>query len=142
VILCGGAVNSPQLLLLSGIGPAAELQEMGIPVVVDLPGVRQNLQDHLDVPVRYRYREPVGQTAVDAEAAYRYERKGPWSSNLVEAGGFVRTHPDAPMPDLQFHFTPRRPVGFSPTEPDAPLFSFFPALLRPQEPRVHCLTLA
>jgi choline dehydrogenase len=132
VVLCGGAINSPQLLLLSGIGPAAQLQEMGIPVIVDLPGVGQNLQDHLDVAVRYRCKEPGRQTAVDAEAAYRDQRKGPWSSNLVEAGGFIRTRADLPVPDLQFHFAPQRPVGFAATVPDEPLFSFFPALLQPQ----------
>jgi choline dehydrogenase len=132
VVLCGGAINSPQLLLLSGVGPAEQLQALGIPVIVDLPGVGGNLQDHLDVAVRYRYKEPSSQTAVDAEVAYRDQRKGPWSSNLVEAGGFVRTHHNLPVPDLQFHFAPQRPVGFVPTELDEHLFSFFPAILLPQ----------
>jgi choline dehydrogenase len=132
VILSGGAINSPQLLMLSGIGPAGTLQEMGIPVVVDLPGVGQNLQDHVDIAVRYRPANPFSQTAETAETIYRDKRRGPWSSNVVEAGGFVRTRPDLPMPDLQFHFTPQRPVGFSPAGMDEPVFSFFPAVLLPE----------
>lgn len=133
VILCGGAINSPQLLLLSGLGPAKELQQLDIPVVADLPGVGHNLQDHVDVAVRYYCTEPISRAAVyaAAEAAYRYFRKGPWSSNVVEAGGFLRTQPNLPMPNLQFHFTPQLPASFEQRRPQEHGFGFFPALLLP-----------
>src|SRR5215210_6024295 len=78
VILCGGAINSPQLLLLSGIGPADQLRALGIPVVVDLPGVGQNLQDHLDVAVAYACTTPIswGTLSGEAESIYRASRRG------------------------------------------------------------------
>jgi choline dehydrogenase len=134
VILCGGAVNSPQLLLLSGIGPADQLQALDIPVVADLPGVGQNLQDHLDIAVAYRCTEPisVGMVYAAAELEYRYFRKGPWTSNGPEAGGFLKTRPDLPLPDLQFHFTPGWSVGFGPERPEGHGFCFWPTLLLPQ----------
>lgn len=86
VILSGGAINSPQILMLSGIGPADHLQALGIPVVMDLPGVGQNLQDHLRVDVFY----VAGQTASLSS-----------SSNHAEMTGFVRTKADLPAADLQ-----------------------------------------
>src|SRR5262249_28327686 len=106
VILCGGAINSPQLLLLSGIGPADQLRRLGIPIVVDLPGVGQNLQDHLDVAVAYACTKPIswGVLSAEAESLYHSARKGPLTSNGPEAGGFVTTRPGLPIPDLQFHF--------------------------------------
>ena len=134
VILCGGAINSPQLLLLSGIGPADQLRGLGIPVVVDLPGVGQNLQDHLDVAVAYACTEPIswGTLSAEAESVYRASRKGPLSSNGPEAGGFLTTRPDLPMPDLQFHFSPGWSVGFGTERPAGHGFAFWPALLRPE----------
>jgi choline dehydrogenase len=134
VILCGGAINSPQLLLLSGIGPADQLRALGIPVVVDLPGVGQNLQDHLDVAVAYACTEPIswGTLSAEAENVYRASRKGPLSSNGPEAGGFLKTRPDLPMPDLQFHFSPGWSVGYGTERPVGHGFAFWPALLRPQ----------
>jgi choline dehydrogenase len=134
VVLCGGAINSPQLLLLSGIGPAEHLKALDIPVVVDLPGVGQNLQDHLDVAVAYECTEPISLSAppAAAEIEYRYFRKGPWSSNGGEAGGFLRTRPNLPTPDLQFHFAPGWSVGFGVTRPTGHGFTFWPALLLPK----------
>jgi choline dehydrogenase len=141
VILCGGAINSPQLLLLSGIGPADQLRALGIPVVVDLPGVGRNLQDHLDVAVAYACTQPIswGTLSAEAESVYRASRKGPLSSNGPEAGGFLKTRQDLPMPNLQFHFSPGWSVGFGPDRPVGHGFAFWPALLRP-ESRGH-LTL-
>lgn len=109
VILCGGAVNSPQLLMLSGIGPAAHLAEHGIDVRIDLPGVGRNLQDHpatgamffTDEPVTLHSAESLRNLAVHAVAG-----RGPLTSNVGEAGGFVRTDPDLDAPDLQYHFAP------------------------------------
>jgi choline dehydrogenase len=134
VILCGGAINSPQLLLLSGIGPADRLRALGIPVVADLPGVGQNLQDHLDVAVAYACTAPIswGTLSAEAESVYRVSRKGPLSSNGPEAGGFLRTRPDQPMPDLQFHFSPGWSVGFGTERPPGHGFAFWPALLLPE----------
>lgn len=113
VILSGGAINSPQLLLLSGVGPGAELQALGIPVVHDLPGVGKNLQDHLDVTVVQACTKAVsyGLTPVTALrgladiARYIVAKRGMYTTNAAEAGGFVKSAPQEALPDLQFHFT-------------------------------------
>ncbi len=114
VVLCGGAINSPQLLMLSGIGPKEALQDAGVHVQVDLPGVGQNLQDHLDAIVQYTCKARAGY-AVAAGALpmyirgtwqYLFNRKGPFSSNIAEAGGFVRSSCAASGPDIQLHFLP------------------------------------
>jgi choline dehydrogenase len=108
VVLAGGAINSPQLLMLSGVGPAAHLEAMEVPVVADLPGVGEGLQDHPVVPLIHESRQPV--TLVKAEkfpaiAKYLLLRRGPLTSNIAEAGAFVDlSHGTAP--DLQFHFAP------------------------------------
>ncbi|MDP5171800.1 MAG: GMC family oxidoreductase N-terminal domain-containing protein [Bacteroidia bacterium] len=109
VILAAGAYNSPQLLLLSGIGPAAHLQEMGIAVKSDLPGVGHNLQDHLIVPMVFdTYQQPTLQSAKSLKSIINYVMwsEGPLSSNVAEAGGFIRTRKGLPAPDIQFHFGP------------------------------------
>jgi choline dehydrogenase len=116
VLLCGGAINSPQLLMLSGIGPAAHLVEQGISLVADLPGVGSNLQDHLDIIVQV-----AGSTSdshgFGPHATWRsligiprYLRlgRGPLASTLAEAGGFVRSSHATALPDIQFHFIPAR----------------------------------
>lgn len=114
VLLCGGAVNSPQLLMLSGIGPREHLEDLGIFVQVDLPGVGQNLQDHLDAIVQYRCKAKEGY-AVALSALPRYvkagwdylmHRNGIFSSNVAEGGGFARSSLATFGPDLQFHFLP------------------------------------
>ena len=109
VIICGGAINSPQLLLLSGIGQADHLAEFDIPPVMNLPGVGQNLMDHIQVPLAFHCREPVSLVGKDSPTQvklYQEEKMGLLTSNLGEAGGFVRLKPDAPTPDLQYHFGP------------------------------------
>lgn len=110
VILAGGAINSPQLLLLSGIGPAAQLREHGIPVRLDLPGVGANLQDHLDVCLLQHCTQPITYDRTnEAMVALEYmlTRGGIGSSNIAEAGGFARTPLAADVrPDVQFHFVP------------------------------------
>jgi len=109
VILCGGTINSPQLLMLSGIGPQEKLAELGIDVQMNLPGVGQNLQDHLMVPVAYHCTQPVSLAAAGtAEQAEKLqsEGKGMLTSNIGEAGGFVKLNPDSAIPELQFHFAP------------------------------------
>jgi choline dehydrogenase len=104
VVLSAGSVNSPHLLMLSGIGPAAHLREHGLPVVGDLPGVGRNLLDHLMVPVVYRCREAV--TMSSAESApnilrWLLLRDGPLTSSGAEAAAFVRSQPALPAPDLE-----------------------------------------
>ena len=109
VILCGGALNSPQLLLLSGIGSAAHLANMDIPLLMELPGVGQNLVDHMQVPIAYHCNEPVSLVAKDEPRQvqlYKEKRMGLLTSNLGEAGGFVRLDPRARAPELQYHFGP------------------------------------
>ncbi|HEX6832780.1 MAG TPA: choline dehydrogenase [Rudaea sp.] len=110
VILSGGAINSPQLLMLSGIGPADHLRAHGIGVVHDAPGVGANLQDHLDICTLRRSTQPVTYDRLsDSLVALRYftRRQGPGTSNIAEAGGFVRTrHAEDARCDMQFHFVP------------------------------------
>jgi choline dehydrogenase len=113
VILCGGAINSPQLLQLSGVGKADELSALGIDVVHDLPGVGENLQDHLEVYVQYACRLPVSvQPALKKwkrpfiGAQWLFFRSGPGATNHFEAGGFVRSNDDVAYPNLMFHFLP------------------------------------
>ena len=113
VILCGGAINSPQLLQLSGVGNAHELGELGIDVVHDLPGVGENLQDHLEVYVQYSCTQPVSvQPALKKwkrpfiGAQWLFFRSGPGATNHFEAGGFVRSNDDVAYPNLMFHFLP------------------------------------
>jgi choline dehydrogenase len=108
VMLCGGAVNSPQLLLLSGVGPAHHLREHGLEVVVDLPGVGQNLHDH---PVIGVHQYSPHTSLIDAEkprhlAHYLARRRGPLTSNVGEGGAFIRTREGLDAPDLQYHFAP------------------------------------
>ncbi|WP_309130503.1 choline dehydrogenase [Brevibacterium sp.] len=107
VILSGGAYNSPQLLQLSGIGNAAELSKHGIRSIVDLPGVGENLQDHLEAFIMYECTQPVSNQSIVRKRSYPLTglkwiigKKGPAASNHFEGGGFVRSFPDAPMPNL------------------------------------------
>lgn len=110
VILAGGAINSPQLLLLSGIGPAGELRASGIEIRHDLPGVGKNLQDHLDICTLVHCREKITYDQISefwVGLRYLFGRKGPGSSNIAEAGGFlVSRHATDDRPDIQMHFVP------------------------------------
>jgi choline dehydrogenase len=112
-ILSGGAINTPQLLQLSGIGNAKELQALGIDVVNDLPGVGENLQDHLEVYVQHASKQPV---SLNPALKWRNRpliglkwllaRKGPAATNHFEGGGFARSNDDVEYPNLMFHFLP------------------------------------
>jgi len=106
VIVCGGAVNSPQLLMLSGIGPAEHLASHGIHVVADSPGVGANLSDHPMVPVTWatpRVRGLWENSGNVGAARWRLTHRGPLTSNVAEAGGFAHSEPGLPAPDLQLH---------------------------------------
>jgi choline dehydrogenase len=111
VILCGGAINSPQLLMLSGIGPEDALKHHGIRVRTALPGVGANLQDHVDLMMQWRCDRPVTLAylanplaKLAAGARWLATRTGPVASNIWEAGGLVRTDDAVPSPNIQFHF--------------------------------------
>jgi choline dehydrogenase len=109
VILSGGAINSPQLLMLSGIGPADHLDEHGIEVREDLPGVGQNLQDHLFGFTLYETTETDTLDTADGLlnlAKWFLFKSGPLTSNVAETGGFTYVDEGEPAPDLQFHFAP------------------------------------
>lgn len=112
VIVCGGAINTPQLLQLSGVGNADELVSFGIDPVVDLPGVGENLQDHLEVYIQYSSRQPVSlqpylalwrRPIVGAQWLFG---RGPGTSNQFEAGGFIRSNDRVDRPNLMLHFLP------------------------------------
>ena len=114
VILCGGAINSPQLLMLSGIGPAGHLRDVGKSVAVDLPGVGENLQDHVDVAMMMNTKPgtSLGYSALGmaqlAGSAVKYiaARKGNLAVSPTQGCGFIKSHPEAPKPDIQLHFLP------------------------------------
>ena len=113
VVLCGGAINTPQVLQLSGIGPAELLKKHGIPVVKDLPGVGQNLQDHLEVYIQHACKQPITMNPnlklwrrPFIGAAWLFARKGPAASNHFEGGGFARSNDIVKYPNLMYHFLP------------------------------------
>jgi choline dehydrogenase len=114
VLLSAGAINSPQVLMLSGVGPKEHLTEKGIETKLDLPGVGQNLQDHLDAIVQHRCKSRESYSIslallpryVKAAFNYLFNRQGIFTSNVAEAGGFDKTQSAADIPDIQYHFLP------------------------------------
>ena len=113
IICCGGAINSPQLLQLSGVGNAEELKSLGIEAVQHLPGVGENLQDHLEVYIQYACRKPVSVSPAlkwwnKPWIGYQwlFHRKGPAATNHFEAGGFIRSNDKEKYPNIMFHFLP------------------------------------
>jgi choline dehydrogenase len=113
VIVSSGAINSPQLLKLSGVGPAAELAAHGIPLVHDLPGVGENLQDHIEFYFQVACTQPItlyssmGLVArARIGARWILCKDGLGATNHFETGAFIRSRPDVPYPDIQFHFLP------------------------------------
>ncbi len=116
VLLSAGAINSPQVLMLSGIGPANHLRALGIPVVLDAPGVGQGLADHLDVIIEHHattgvglgFEWNIGFRMARWGAKWLRQREGALASNVAEAGGFAKSSPDLDIPDIQFHFLPAR----------------------------------
>jgi choline dehydrogenase len=114
VIVAASAINSPKLLMLSGIGPAAHLADHGIAVIADRAGVGQNLQDHLEVYVQmqasrepvtlYKYWNLLGKAWVGAQ--WLLTRSGPGASNQFESAAFIRSRAGVDYPDIQFHFLP------------------------------------
>jgi len=134
VILSAGAVNSPQLLMLSGVGPAAHLGEHDIPVVHELPGVGQNLQDHLQAKVNYACEQPITLDEADSlwnVLKYLVVKRGPLTSNIAEAGGFTSVSEGAERPEVQFHFGPSYSVNHGFDNPDGHGFWLGVLRLRP-----------
>jgi choline dehydrogenase-like flavoprotein len=134
VILAAGALGSPQLLMLSGIGPAAELRALGIEPLIDAPGVGENLQDH---PFNTVVCEVGEGSLADAEhprylAEWLLRRSGPLTSSVAEAFAFVRTRPGLAAPDVQFHFAPAYFVDHGAEEFDGHAITLGPVLLKPR----------
>ncbi|HEX6689027.1 MAG TPA: GMC family oxidoreductase N-terminal domain-containing protein [Solirubrobacterales bacterium] len=135
VILSAGALGSPQLLMLSGLGPAEQLRQLGIAVAADLPGVGENLQDHPYLSSLWDV--PGGGSLADAEKPmavleYLLRRSGPLSSTVAEALAFVRSKPGLAQPDLQFHFAPAYFVDNGAEEYDGHAITMGPALVAPR----------
>jgi choline dehydrogenase len=113
VVLCGGAINSPQLLQISGVGAGDQLRGLGVDVVADLPGVGENLQDHLEVYVQHSCTQPVSMAPYFAMRRrpavglqWLLRKTGPGATNHFEAGGFVRGNDEVRYPNLMYHFLP------------------------------------
>ncbi len=135
IILSGGAINSPQVLMLSGVGPADQLKALGIPVVSDLPGVGENLQDHLLAGAQYECKQPI--TMASAEtlrnfAGYLLFKKGPLSSNIAEAGAFLKTRSELAAPDLEFLIAPTYYMNHGFSNPEGHGFAIGIALMHPE----------
>ncbi|XP_053326026.1 choline dehydrogenase, mitochondrial [Spea bombifrons] len=117
VILSGGAINSPQLLMLSGVGNADDLTKLGIPVIANRPGVGRNLQDHLEVYIQqqctqpvtlYRAQKPLAMMRIGLEWLWKFTGDG--ATSHLESGGFIRSAPGIEHPDIQFHFLPSQVI--------------------------------
>jgi choline dehydrogenase len=155
VVLAGGAINTPQLLQLSGVGERDHLRELGIEPVHELPGVGRNLQDHLEVYVQHGSTEPVSMQPNATQLRRRpwigfqwlFFRRGPGATNHFEAGGFVRGDDEVAYPNLMFHFLPLA-IRYDGTAPAAkhgyqvhvgPMYSDARGTvrIRSTDPRVH-----
>ena len=139
VILAGGAINSPQLLMLSGIGPADSLQGLNIPVVSDLPGVGQNLQDHLEYYMQYECKKPITLHSVSnplkkisTGLQWFLTRKGLAASSHLEAGAFISSRADVEHPDIQYHFLPSIVSNHGRNFGDCHAFQVHVGTLRPE----------
>lgn len=146
VILCGGAVNSPQTLLLSGIGDGDYLKKFDIPVVADLKGVGKNLQDHLDCTIQYEASKPItlysgatGMAVLKTGLQYKLFKTGPGSQNGLEAGAFLKTRPDLEVPDIQLHFVNAQMTEHGFKKMDRHAFTAHICQLRPESRGVIAL---
>jgi choline dehydrogenase len=134
VILCGGAYNSPQLLMLSGVGPAEHLTMREIEVLLDQPAVGENLSDHAGAYAVWTTPEEQSLLlSLEPAALQEYEatQTGPFASNFAESGGFARVGADAQAPDIQFHFVPLQLIDEGMTDPEAHGVLVSPCLLTP-----------
>jgi choline dehydrogenase len=135
ILLCAGTIGSPQILMLSGIGPTEQLRQHGLDVRIDLPGVGENLQDHPIAGLAYECTKPVSLRNAEGFAAliqYLIARRGPLTSNIAEAGAFVCSSPELELPDLQFHFAPTYFIDHGFQRPPGHGFSLGPVLVAPK----------
>ncbi|MGB1088938.1 MAG: GMC oxidoreductase, partial [Alphaproteobacteria bacterium] len=139
VLLCGGAVNTPQLLQLSGIGDGDYLKKWGLDVVADLPGVGQNLQDHLDACLHYETKPTTetldnqkGLTMLTTGINYQLFKKGLGRGNGLESGAFLKTRPELEMPDIQLHFVGAIMLDHARERHDKPGMTVHVCQLRPE----------
>jgi choline dehydrogenase len=139
VLVCGGAFQSPQLLMLSGIGPADDLAKLGIPVVADAPEVGANLQDHLDLSVIYEMTKPISlytktkglkQPAVGLQ--YLLTKQGPGRTNHLHAGAFLKTRGELDRPDIQLHLVNTVMIEHGRVKADRDGFTIHACQLRPE----------
>jgi choline dehydrogenase len=132
VILSAGAYQSPVLLMISGIGPAADLRQLGIDVRADLP-VGHDLQDHCMAQLNYETDEPslFGSFTPENMALLEQEGRGPLTSNIPEAGAFFRTRPELDAPDIQFHYAPSMFYDEGLTAPHDSGYCFGPVVIKP-----------
>ena len=140
VVLSAGAFGSPQVLMLSGIGPAAHLAEKGIPVVLDRAAVGEDLQDHIDFVASWQTQSTdfIGSSLAGtwrmakAVIEHRLKRTGIMTTCYAEGGGFWRTNPDLPAPDIQYHFVPAMLEDHGRTKVPGHGFSIHACVLRPE----------
>jgi choline dehydrogenase len=135
VILCAGAVGSPHLMLLSGIGPRQELETLGIPVMVDLEGVGRNLRDHLNIGQSFHSTQEISLSNAESipnVLKYIFKKSGPLTSNVAEAGAFLKSRPELEECDLQLHFAPVHFVEHGLKNPPGHGFSLGAVLLTPK----------
>jgi len=141
VILCAGTIGSPQLMLLSGIGPRQELEALGIPVVAELEGVGRNLQDHLNIGQSFHSTQPVSLNSAESIPnllKYIFQKTGPLTSNVAEAGAFLKSRAELEECDLQLHFAPVHFVDHGLKNPQGHGFSLGAVLLTPKsEGRIY-----
>jgi choline dehydrogenase len=136
IVLAGGAIGTPQLLMLSGIGPADELSAHGIDIAVDSPNVGRNLQDHVVAGGAWHTPQPITMVGADKSikhiANYMLRHRGPFSSVVAEAGGFIRTDPSLLAPDIQLLFAPAMFLDHGFTDPPGHGIALAPYLLTPE----------
>lgn len=139
VILCAGAVQSPQILMLSGVGPADQIREAGVTTIVDLPGVGANLQDHLDVSVISTLKEKISAYSAQAglkklavAARYLMTKSGPGADNFLQAGAFLKTREGLDRPDIQLHLLNAIMLDHGNTQANTDGFTMHACQLRPE----------
>ena len=139
IILSSGSINSPQLLMLSGVGPASHIKEKGIKVIKNIPGVGRNLQDHLETYIQqecntsdtlYKYINKFNM--IKAGIQWFLNKSGPCSTSFLEAGGFCKSSPDKEYPNIQFHFFPSFVIDHGKVDPDSHGYQLHASLNQPK----------